>query len=95
MSDIWIAALAMMSAVLIVNLGLGEAIAEVSGKVLRCPTCLSFWGVLAALLFDGADIIIAVSLSIFAAYLSNFAGIVLHLFNRLYTWLWERANQKK
>lgn len=97
MEAVWIAILAMLSAVLIVNLGLGDAIAEVSGKILKCPTCLSFWGALAALLYNGTEIIIAVSLSILVAYLSNFVGIVLMMFNRLYTWLYgkETANQDR
>lgn len=97
MEAVWIAMLAMLSAVLIVNLGLGDAIAEVSGKILKCPTCLSFWGALAALLYNGTEIIIAVSLSILVAYLSNFVGIVLMMFNRLYTWLYgkETRNQNR
>ena len=97
MEAVWIATLAMLSAVLIVNLGLGDAIAEVSGKILKCSTCLSFWGALAALLYNGTDIVIAVSLSILVAYLSNFVGIVLMMFNRLYTWLYgkETTNQNR
>ena len=97
MEAVWIAILAMLSAVLIVNLGLGEAIAEVSGKMLKCPICLSFWGALAALLYNSTEIITAVSLSILVAYLSNFVGIVLMMLNRLYTWLYgkETANQNR
>lgn len=97
MEAVWIAMLAMLSAVLIVNLGLGDAIAEVSGKILRCPICLSFWGALAALLYTGTEIIIAVSLSILFAYLSNFFSVVLMMLNRLYIWLYgkETANQNR
>ncbi len=95
MEAVWIAVLAMLSAVLIVNLGLGEAIADVSGKILKCPTCLSFWGALAALLYNGTDIVIAVSLSILVAYLSNFIGIVLMKLNRLYTWLYGKETAKQ
>ncbi|MDE6534563.1 MAG: hypothetical protein K2K82_00975 [Muribaculaceae bacterium] len=96
MEAVWIAVLSMLSAVLIVNLGLGDAIAEVSGKILKCPTCLSFWGALAALLYNGTEIIIAVSLSILVAYLSNFVGIVLMMLNRLYTWLYgKETNQNR
>lgn len=95
MEVVWIAILAMISAVLIVNLGLGDAIAEVSGKILKCPTCLSFWGTLAALIYNGTDIIIAVSLSILAAYFSNFVGIILMMLNRLYTWLYGKETEKR
>lgn len=97
MEAVWIAVLAMLSAVLIVNLGLGDAIAEVSGKILKCPVCLSFWGALAALVYNGTDIVIAVSLSILVAYLSNFVGIALMMLNRLYIMLYgkETANQNR
>lgn len=97
MEAVWIAVLAMLSAVLIVNLGLGDAIAEVSGKILKCPVCLSFWGALAALVYNGTDIVIAVSLSILVAYLSNFVGIALMMLNRLYITLYgkETANQNR
>lgn len=95
MEAVWIAMLAMLSAVLIVNLGLGEAIAEVSGKILKCSTCLSFWGALAALLYHGTEIVIAVSLSIIVAYLSNFVGIVLMILNKWYERLWQRNSKQK
>lgn len=95
MEAVWIAILAMVSAVLIVNLGLGEAIAEVSGKILKCPICLSFWGALAALIHHGADIVIAVSLSILVAYISNFIGIALMMLNRLYTWLYGKETRHR
>ena len=95
MEAVWIAVLAMLSAVLIVNLGLGEAIAQVSGKILKCPICLSFWGALAALLYNGTEIIIAVSLSILAAYLSNFVGIILMILNKWHERLWQRNSRQK
>lgn len=94
MEVVWIAVLAMMSAVMIVHLGLGAAVAKVSGKILQCPICLSFWGVLAALLYHDTDIIVAVPLSILAAYISNFTGIVLMMFNRLYDWLYGKKESK-
>lgn len=92
---IWIALSVMIAATLIVNLGLGEAIAKVSGKILQCPLCLSFWGTIAALLYSGADIIVTVVLSILMAYLSNFFGIVLMILNQWYDKLWQRNNRKK
>lgn len=92
---IWIALSVMIAATLIVNLGLGEAIAKVSGKILQCPLCLSFWGTMAALLYSGADIIVTVVLSILMAYLSNFFGIVLMILNQWYDKLWQRNNGKK
>lgn len=94
MGMVWIALSVMVAATLIVNLGLGEAIAEVSGKILRCPVCLSFWASLAALMHSGADIVWAVVLSISVAYLSNFFGILLMILNNWYDKLWTR-NEKK
>ena len=95
MMAVWIALTVMMAATLIVNLGLGKAIADVSGKVLNCSTCLSFWGVLAALLYTGHNIVLSVVLSIFAAYLSNFFGIVLMVLNKIYNTLWERNSKNQ
>jgi hypothetical protein len=92
---IWIALSVMIAATLIVNLGLGEAVAKVSGKILQCPLCLSFWGTMAALLYSGADIIVTVVLSILMAYLSNFFGIILMILNQWYDKLWQRNNRKK
>lgn len=93
MDAVWIATLAMVSAILVVNLGLGEAIAKVSGKILQCPVCLSFWGSLIALLYYNTEIIIAVSLSILASYLSNFVGIILMIANKWYEKLWQRNSK--
>lgn len=92
---IWIALSVMIAATLIVNLGLGEAIAKVSGKILQCPLCLSFWGTMAALFYSGADIIMTVVLSILMAYLSNFFGIILMILNQWYDKLWQRNNRRK
>ena len=94
MEAVWIAALATVSAVLVVNLGLGDAVAKVSGKILQCPMCLSFWGSLAALLLYGTDIIVAVPLSVAAAYVSNYVGIILMMCNRLYDWLYGKTKSK-
>lgn len=95
MGVFWIALSVMVASVLVVNLGLGEAIAKVSDKVLQCPTCLTFWGTLGALLYNGADVVLAVVLSILMAYVSNYFGILLTVLNRLYEKLWERSNAKK
>lgn len=95
MDVVWIALSAMVSATLIVNLGLGEAVAKVSGKILQCHVCLSFWGTMAALLYNESGIINAVVLSIIMAYLSNFFGIFLMVLNKLYNELWKRNNMEK
>lgn len=92
---IWTALSVMMASVLIVNLGLGEAISKVSGKILNCPTCLSFWASLVALLHVGSDPVIAVVLSILMAYLSNFFGIILLIMNKIYDRLWQRNSGKQ
>lgn len=95
MEAFWIMCTVMVSAVLIVNLGLGDAIAEVSGKVLKCPLCLSFWGTLVALLWHGEGIIVAVALSITASYLSNYFGLLVAVLNKLYARLWQKTQKTK
>lgn len=94
MEAVVIATIVMISSVLVVNLGLGEAIAKVSNKILQCHTCLTFWSTMAALTYKGTDIIITVSLSIIVAYLSNFFGLLIMILNRLYTWLYGKENDK-
>lgn len=95
MCVVWIALSVMVAATLIVNLGLGEAIAKVSSKILQCPLCLSFWGTMAALLYSGVNIVVTVVLSIFMAYLSNFFGIILMVLNQWYDKLWQKNSRKK
>jgi choline-glycine betaine transporter len=83
----------MVAAVIVVNLGLGKAIAEVTSKILQCPMCLAFWSVLLTLLYLKTDVVIAVLLSAFAAYLSNFVGIIILLLNKIYEQLWQKSNK--
>lgn len=91
---IWIALAVMVASTLIVNLGLGEALADVSGKILKCPTCLTFWGTLVTLYCYKADIITMLVLSIFVAYLSNYFGLILSMLNKLYDRLWVLINKR-
>lgn len=94
MSAVVIAILAMVSAQIAVHLGLGEAISEVAAKVLNCPKCFTFWLTLAALTYAGKDPIVAMSLSLIAAYLSNFFGLILFILYKLYNDLWQLINDK-
>lgn len=77
------------------HLGLCEAIAEVIGKIAKCHVCCCFWGTLAALLYSDCGIIVAVSLSIIMAYLSNFFSVFLMLMQKMYDLLWKKINKKK
>lgn len=61
----------MVSVNLIRHLGLAQAIAEVVGKILGCSQCLTFWSVMAGLIYLDQDIITATFLAITMAYLSN------------------------
>lgn len=79
----------MVAATMIQHLGLAEAVAEVTNKVLSCNQCLVFWSTLAALIYTtDCNIIEAVLLSILASYLSNWFVIILiflqKTFNRIY-----------
>lgn len=94
MGMIWIALAVMVASTLIVNLGLGEAIADVSSKILKCPVCLTFWSTMASLYYYDADIIIILVLSISMAYLSNYFGLVIYGLNLLYDKIWMVLNKK-
>ena len=95
MDMIWIALAVMIASTLIVNLGLGEAIADVSSKILKCPVCLTFWSTLSSMYYYDADIITMLVLSISMAYLSNYFGLVVYVLNLLYNRIWMVLNKKR
>ena len=90
----WMALAIMVASTLIINLGLGEAIADVSSKILKCPVCLTFWSTMASMYYYDADITTMLVLSISMAYLSNYFGLILSMLNKLYDRLWELINRK-
>lgn len=83
----------MMLATLAHHLGLPEAIARVVLKVAKCPKCLSFWVALLVLVLVGCNVIIAVGLSLIAAYLSFWFGLLLGVLNRKYDELWQKLQR--
>lgn len=91
---IWTALVAMVGAILGQHLGLFEAMSKVALKISKCPKCSTFWVCLSVLLFSGDSPIIAVSLSIVAAYMSYWVGLLLILINRLYNKIWERLQRE-
>lgn len=91
---IWMALAIMVASTLIVNLGLGEAIADVSSKILKCPVCLTFWSTMASMYYYDADIATMLVLSISMAYLSNYFGLVVYGLNLLYDRIWMILNKK-
>ena len=92
---IGVAAGTMVCAVLIQHLGLTEAMAAVVRKIASCYKCCSFWSCLAVLLLSGAEILPAVALSIFMAYMSHYFALMLMVLQKLYDWLWQRINNRK
>lgn len=80
---------------LIHHLGLAQAIAEVVGKILGCSQCLTFWSVMAGLIYLGQDVIIATFLAITMAYLSNWFGLLLLYLQRKFTILYEREREEE
>lgn len=95
MNMIWIALAVMIASTLIVNLGLGEAIADVSSKILKCPVCLTFWSTMASMYYYDADIITMLVLSISMSYLANYFGLVIYGLNLLYDKIWMVLNKKR
>lgn len=90
-----VALVAMIVAVLACHLGLSEAIAKVVSKVARCPKCLTFWLVLLVLMVSCDNTIVAITLSLLCAYLSNWLGLLLMWLNKTYNKVWERLNKVK
>jgi hypothetical protein len=88
-----VALIAMIVAVFAYHLGLSEAIAKVVSKVARCPKCLTFWLVLLVLMITCKNTIVAISLSLLCAYLSNWVGLLLMWLNKVYNKVWERLNK--
>lgn len=88
-----IALIAMMLATLAHHLGLPEAVARVGLKVAKCPKCLSFWIALLVLVLFGCNVFVAVGLSLVAAYLSFWFGLLLGVLNRKYDELWQKLQR--
>lgn len=90
---VWIMLIMAFAATLAVHLGLPEAIAGVVSKVAKCEKCTSFWLTIAALWYSGTDLIAIVALSISAAYLSHWIGLLLIVMQKVFTRLWQRVNK--
>lgn len=85
----------MAVAVTLQHLGLTSAMADVLGKILRCPKCMAFWATLVYLMMiDGQTLTQALGAAAVMAYLSHWFGLVLMRLGRLYDDLWQRARRK-
>ena len=93
MNCVGIAMLTMIVATLAVHLGLPDAIAKVVSKVMQCHKCLTFWSTLIVLTYLGTDVFIAALLSIFAAYMSDWFGMLLVMLNKLSDQIWQRLRK--
>lgn len=85
----------MVSVCLIHHLGLAHAISGVVDKVLSCSQCLTFWSVLAALVYLSTDMITAVFFAITMAYLSNWFGLLLLYLQRQFNRFYGREKDKE
>ena len=92
MECVGIAILAMIVATTASHLGLPQAIAKVMSKILGCHKCLSFWLTLTIMWYIDCPAIYAVSLSLLAAYASNWFVLVLIQLNKWYEELWQKLN---
>lgn len=89
MDCVWIAMLLMTVATVAVHLGLPQAIAGVVTKVFRCHKCLSFWLTLIGLAIIGCPLDLVALLSIAAAYMSDWLGMLLVVINKISNKIWE------
>nr|DAM39571.1 MAG TPA: Protein of unknown function (DUF1360) [Bacteriophage sp.]DAQ26849.1 MAG TPA: Protein of unknown function (DUF1360) [Caudoviricetes sp.] len=91
---LWIALFAMVCATIAQHLGLAEKVAQIGNQIMGCPKCLSFWTVLGVLLCYGCNILLAIGLSLLAAYAANWMGFVYMELNNIYSKLWQRTTNK-
>lgn len=89
-----LALLVAVCAVIATHLGLSKAIVEVLSKIASCPMCCTMWCTLAALLYEGYNVIAAITLALIMSYLSNFIGLIFMGLQHLYDILWEKLNQR-
>lgn len=94
MEWLFIALISMMVGVTAHHLGLAEEAAKIVDKIAGCPKCCSFWLALLVLLLYGCNLFIAVTLSLFVAYLSYYFGLILMLLQKMYNSIWEKLNRK-
>ena len=85
----------MATAVTLQHLGLTDAVADVLGKILRCPKCLAFWATLIYLYYDGQTLSQSLGAAACMAYLSHWFGLILMRLYSIYDRLWQRANQRR
>lgn len=78
----------MLTAVLMVHIGLTDAMSKVIAKVLGCHQCLTFWAVLMVLVIIGAPLALTPMIAIVFAYLSNWVVVLLMLLQNIYHKLW-------
>lgn len=93
MMSVWIAIVTMIVATVAVHMGLPQAIAKIVVKVFGCHKCLTFWTTFVALHLFGFSPVIALPLSLVAAYLSNWFAMLLVVYNQIYEDLWQRLNK--
>jgi len=93
MMSVWIAIVLMMVATVAVHLGLPQEVAKVLVKIFGCHKCLTFWTTLVVVQLFGYSLLVALPLSLAAAYLSNWFAVLLVILNKIYNKLWQRVNK--
>ena len=73
------------------HLGLVKAIEDIAQrelKVVNCPKCLSFWGVLAYTIITSRKLIPSLAISFLASYIAIwielFEGVIDNIYNKVY-----------
>ncbi len=76
------------------HMGFVEKVYDVCGDIARCPMCSCMWGTLVVLLLTGCQPLVAIALSFFVSYLSNWLGLVLRQLAQMYDKLWQKLNDR-
>lgn len=84
----------MVIATLAVHMGLTDAILKVVSKVATCSQCATFWGTLTVLtVFCNGSVVVDVTVSVIAAYTSNWFVLLLIYLQSKYNRLWQRVKK--
>lgn len=76
------------------HLGLVEKAAGIAGEIAGCPRCTVFWVTLGVLLIEHTDVVASVAVSMVLAYLTDWFGLLLFDFAKLYEKLWKRQRKR-
>lgn len=86
-----------VSCVLFVQMGLGEAVQQVlqlKWRIASCPKCLTWWTTLAYLLVSGNGLLVSVATSFVASYVALWLALLYDVLAYLYNNIYEQITKE-